>query len=87
METIKLIYFNGCPNFKSAKNLLEEVGLKYELICLDELSDSDTFKNYSSPTYLLGNKIFFGTKACGGGCSLHLPSKEELLKLIAESTL
>lgn len=86
METIKLIYFNGCPNFKPAKKLLEEAGVKYELICQDELSDSNSLKNYSSPTYLIGGEIIFGSKTCGGGCTLHLPNKDELLKLIAKAT-
>jgi len=51
-------------------------------VCQDDLSNSDPLKNYSSPTLLINNKIVFGSEAVGGGCSMPLPSKEELLKIL-----
>lgn len=82
MPDYKLIYFNGCPNHQPAVDLLNEAGLTFESVCQDGLDNSDPHKNYSSPTLLKGDKIIFGSEANGGGCSMPLPSKDELLKLI-----
>lgn len=78
----KLIFFKGCPNYQPAIDLLNEVGLNFETICQDDLEDSSSFKKYSSPTLLLDEKIIFGSLAIGGGCSLQLPNKEDLLKIL-----
>lgn len=82
MNVFKLIYFKGCPNAQPAQDLLTEVGIVYQTICQDQLDESDEFRNYSSPTLLKNDQIIFGTHATGGGCSMPLPSKTELLLLI-----
>ncbi|MEZ4873068.1 MAG: hypothetical protein R2827_12685 [Bdellovibrionales bacterium] len=82
MNKFKLVYFEGCPNAQPAQDLLNAIGIEFQLICQDQLNDSDTLRNYSSPTLLAGDEIIFGAKATGGGCSMPLPSKAELLKLL-----
>lgn len=77
-----LIYFNGCPNYQPAVDLLNHSGLEFETVCQDDLEGTDPLKNYSSPTLLDGDKIIFGSKATGGGCSMPLPEKDKLLKLL-----
>ena len=78
MSDLKVIYFEGCPNAGKAINLLNDLGLNFEKIEQTSLPDGNEFKNYSSPTIMIGNKVLFGAKASGGGCSLHLPSLEQL---------
>lgn len=80
MKNYKLLYFEGCPNYKPAKKLLDEIDLDFISICQDNLDETNPLKNYSSPTLLRGNQIVFGSEAIGGGCSMPLPSKDELLK-------
>ena len=82
MAKYKLIYFIGCPNYPPAVDLLNQAGLEFEAICQDKLEETNTFKNYSSPTLLDGEKIIFGSEVTGGGCSMPLPNKDELLKLL-----
>lgn len=81
MKKIKLIYFDGCPNVEKTKQTLKEAGISFEEIKQDELSNEDHFKSYSSPTILDGDIIIFGAKtaAGGGGCSLEIPTVEELM--------
>ena len=84
MANYKLVYFTGCPNYLPAIDLLNQSGLEFKSICQDDLNETDSLKNYSSPTLLKGDKIIFGSKASGGGCSMPLPTKDELLRLINE---
>ena len=85
MAKYKLIYFKGCPNYMPAEQLLKDSGIDFQSICQDELSNSDPLKNYSSPTLLIKDKIIFGSKTTGGGCSVLLPSKGQLLELLKNS--
>lgn len=78
----RLIYFNGCPNYLPAVELLNNIGLEFELVCQNELKDSDPLKSYSSPTLLENERIVFGSSAIGGGCSMLLPSESELRELL-----
>ena len=80
MAEYKLLYFNGCPNHRPAVELLESLGIQFESVCQDDLEESDLLKKYTSPTLLNNNEIIFGSKAMGGGCSMPLPSREELNK-------
>ena len=82
MSNYTLIYFSGCPNHLPAVELLEKANLKFETICQDELGKNCPEKNYTSPTLLYNEKIIFGSKAIGGGCSMPLPDLEGLLKLL-----
>ena len=85
MAKYKLVYFTGCPNHQPAVDLLNQSGLEFETICQDDLTETDSLKNYSSPTLLRGDEIIFGSKASGGGCSMPLPTKDKLLDLINNS--
>jgi hypothetical protein len=80
MKKFTLIYFNGCPNYKPAKDLLVEAGIEFVEVCQDKIDEADPLKEYSSPTLLMGDRIIFGTKVSGsgGGCSWKIPSVDEL---------
>ncbi len=53
--------------------------MNYEVICQDDLSADHEYRQYSSPTILKNGRIVFG-QAIGsdGGCSLEIPTFEEL---------
>jgi len=77
----KLIYFKGCPNTKVAEQRLGELGIRFERICQDLIPEDSPYKFYSSPTLLKGDAVIFGAiTGSDGGCSVDLPSIEELRK-------
>lgn len=84
---IKFIYFRGCPNAEKLKKDLENLGFPYQEIEQTQLPKGHPDKDYSSPALLFNGELIVGTKACGGGCSLELPTcdflKEKLLGLLA----
>jgi len=81
-DDIKLIYFDGCPNYEAAKHLLLQSGCKFEEINQGSLPDNHTFKQYTSPTILKNGTLVVGEKMGSklGGCSLQLPSDAEFKK-------
>lgn len=89
MKTLKLVYFEGCPNAKLAEQRLRGANIKFEKICQDSLPDDSPYKNYSSPTLLADHKIIFGSSTgTDGGCSIDLPDAaeiEERLRKIGDS--
>ncbi len=79
MAEIKFIYFDGCPNADKTRSALKQLGIAFEEIRQDDLSENDPHKAYSSTTILKGKEIIFGCKTGeGGGCSLQIPSAQEL---------
>jgi len=80
MAAMKLLYFEGCPNAEKARSLLKKLGVKFEEVRQDDLASTDPLKGYASPTVLDGEKIIFGSKTGegSGGCSLDIPSVDEL---------
>lgn len=87
MGALKLLYFEGCPNANKARQLLSKVGATFEEIRQDDLPPSDPLKGYASPTLLDGEKIVFGSKTGegSGGCSLDIPSADELRARLGEN--
>ena len=84
MKGFKLIYFKDCPNAEPAKELVSNLKLKCEFITQDDLNDEDPLLSYTSPTLICNDQIIFGSKTDSGsrGCSLKLPSLNELKKII-----
>tara|TARA_B100000029_G_scaffold191427_1_gene189251 strand:- start:197 stop:466 length:270 start_codon:yes stop_codon:yes gene_type:complete len=85
MKSFLLIYSDSCPNYKLAKQMLEELGLAFVEINQDDLHEGCWGKNFSSPTLLVDNDlILFGgeTDSEQGACTRTLPDKEELKILI-----
>lgn len=59
----KLIYFEGCPEAVKAKEALIKAGISdFEIILQDQLSETDEYKRYTSPTILKDDVIIFGYK-------------------------
>lgn len=77
---VKLIYFEGCPNADKVRRNLTEAGIEFSLVRQDDLPTDDPMRRYSSPSILKDDQVMFGamTDAGGGGCSLDLPSVEEI---------
>ncbi len=81
---VKVIYFKGCPNAAKVEKNLKEIGVEFTMINQDDLPTHDALRRYSSPTILLGDEIVFGarTDSGGGGCSLGVPSVEDIRRLL-----
>jgi len=80
LAEVKFIYSEGCPNADKTRTALKTIGIDFDSIKQDDLSESSIFRNYSSPTILQGNNVIFGceTDQGRGGCSLEVPSINEL---------
>jgi len=80
LAEVKFIYSEGCPNADKTRTALKSIGIDFDSIKQDDLSESSIFRNYSSPTILQGNNVIFGceTDQGRGGCSLEAPSINEL---------
>lgn len=80
LAEVKFIYSEGCPNADKTRTALKSIGIDFDSIKQDDLSESSIFRNYSSPTILQGNNVIFGceTDQGRGGCSLEVPSINEL---------
>lgn len=80
MKEVKLVFFENCPNYPVAKELLQDSKVDFEEIDQGKLSSDDPLNGYSSPTVLFKSKIVFGSKLIGGGCTLQIPTALELNK-------
>lgn len=80
MKRFQLIYFKDCPNADPAKKLLSSLGLDFENVEQDQLPAGDSLLSYTSPSLLFGDQLIFGSRTgtASRGCSLGLPSKEDL---------
>lgn len=90
MTQWQLVYFEGCPNSEKLKSNLEEVGLtSFELIEQGSLEPGHPLKKYASPSLLRDGELLVGalTGSSEGGCSLCLPSVEELKILLERRDL
>lgn len=81
MKEIRLVYFEGCPNVAKAKNSLVSAGIEFVEVRQNELPEDHVFNGFTSPTILNGDDIIFGEKTdLAGGCSLQVPTADEILK-------
>ncbi len=87
MKKFTLIYFNNCPNYEPARQLLHQASIDFIEVCQDKLDEADPLKEYSSPTLLMDHQIIFGSRVsgAGGGCSWKIPSLDELKEAIKNS--
>jgi glutaredoxin len=83
LKKLKFIYFTGCPNAQKMKETLEDLDYQLDEIEQTSLQSGDQYKNYSSPTVIKDERIIFGGKAEGGGCSLNMPTKDKLKELLS----
>lgn len=80
---LTLITFEGCPNASRIVSLLEDLGVTFDRIDQTRLPPGHPFQLYSSPTLLSEGTILFGSRVDGeGGCSLALPSDDEIRALL-----
>jgi len=85
MKNFLLVYSDSCPNYKAAKQMLEELGLTFAEINKNNLHEECCGKSLASPTLLADDDIIiFGgeTNSEQGACTAILPDKEELRTLI-----
>lgn len=62
MNSVKLIYFEGCPNAQKAKDALSKRGIPFEVMVQDNLNKDSPYHEYSSPTILDGDSLIFGQR-------------------------
>jgi len=87
MKNLLLVYSDSCPNYRPARQMLEELGLPFAEINQDNLHKGCWGKNFSSPTLLArfdDDIIVFGgeTNSEQGACTAILPDKKELKTLL-----
>jgi len=80
MESIRLIYFRGCPVAVRAKDLLLQMGFSnIQEILQDDYPLNHYYKSFVSPSILAGDKIIYGERTHGAGaCSVTPLSREHL---------
>jgi hypothetical protein len=86
---VELVYFTGCPNVPSMRQLLrrclEACGLDPEIV---EVNTQDpttlaSYRRFSSPTVLVeGVDVLAGTTSDAEACRLEMPSEAELIAAI-----
>jgi len=88
MKSFLLVHSDSCPNYKSAIQMLEEIGLAFAEINQDDMHEGCWGKNLSSPTLLarVGDDdiIIFGGEidSAKGAYTAILPNKKELKILL-----
>jgi hypothetical protein len=85
VKRVSLVYFGGCPNYQTVRQMLIEIGLPFKEINQDNLQAGCKDKNFSSPTILVDNEfIIYGgkTDSPDGACSINMPNKHELETII-----
>jgi len=88
MKSLLLIYSDSCPNYRVARQMLEELGLPFAEFNQDNLHEGCWGKNFSSTTLLArfggDDIIVFGgeTNSKQGACTVILPDKKELKTLL-----
>ena len=64
-----LLFFEGCPNTKRARALLESLGIAFNAIEQTALAAQDPMRGYTSPTILFKTSIVYGARTTGASCS------------------
>ena len=88
MKSLLLVYSDSCPNYRLARQMLEEFGLPFSELNQDNLHEGCWGKKFSSPTLLArfgdDDIIIFGgeTNSEQGACTITLPDKKELKTLL-----
>lgn len=75
MNRIKLIYFQGCPEAKLAKEALAKAGVEgVEEIIQDGLPKDSVYRKYTSPSILVNENLLYGieTTSSKPACSFDL---------------
>ncbi|MBC76017.1 MAG: hypothetical protein CME64_08365 [Halobacteriovoraceae bacterium] len=81
MPTIKVLYFNGCPNAEQVFKLLQKEDIPFEIVDQDNLPKGHDWNNYSSPSIFANEKLVYGGRAFNRGCTFGMPGKEVIKKL------
>lgn len=86
VNRLTLIYFRDCPNANRARQMLKELGFEFHEVVQDELSPDSRLRRYTSPTLLAEDRLVFGGELGQGGtgCTMTIPSEQQLKQLIAE---
>ena len=84
MDTVILVYFEGCPEAQKVKDALKKAGvIDLKIIIQDNLSGNDPLRKLSSPSVLQGTEILYGVRTNGeiASCSFnHENSLDQLFE-------
>lgn len=86
MNSIKLIYFEGCPEAKNVRAaLLTNRLYDFEVIIQNQFPENHEYRKFSSPSLLNGSKLIYGTRINEdmGSCTY---SSGDLNKVLQEIT-
>lgn len=75
INSIKLIYFKGCPEAKIAQEALSKAGIQgVEEILQDHLPEDSRYRKYTSPSILVNEQLLYGMESTNSkpACSLDL---------------
>lgn len=75
INSIKLIYFKGCPEAQTAIKALSKAGIhEVEEILQDNLPVDSKYRKYTSPSILLNEELIYGleTRNSKPACSFDL---------------
>lgn len=88
MKDIKLIYSENCPNYKWVKELILRLGIHFEEVDQNNISENHPLRYYTSPSVLNNNELIFGAKTDTpmGACSFSFPSEPELIEKLKNYT-
>ncbi len=82
MNSLKFLFFAGCPNYELARTILVRLGAEFEEIEQTQLPEGHPYKYFSSPSIIINGSLVFGERLddSKGGCSLGLPDEGKILK-------
>lgn len=80
---LSLLYFKDCPNVPILKALMKEENISsYIEIDLEQLSQNDPLRSYSSPSLLQNGELIIGSRTSNSTLSCSFYSKEEMRKAL-----
>lgn len=79
MSNLALVYFDGCPNAPRMREALLQTGHAFEEVRQNQLDATDPRRKLTSPAILRNGNLLFGAPASAqGGCTLVIPTSDEI---------
>lgn len=92
MNSVRLIYFKGCPEAGKVRLALFRAGISnFQEILQDELPKGHSYLKLSSPSVMKGDELIYGIRTCNdvSSCTfdvISLVDEEKLVLRLKELT-
>lgn len=92
MNSVKLIYFKGCPEAGKLRSALFRAGISnYQEVLQDELPKGHSYLKVSSPSVMKDDELIYGVRTCNesSSCTYDMispPDEEKLVLRLKELT-